>query len=248
MTKIVCISNLEGYLPEELPCGDVLVIAGASFPFSRILDRNEQLISQVIFWDSIFRPWLKLQVNIFDKILITYGYTDLLPYCAYTYRMPDYIAALSKRLIFPDNVMDITNKTYEYKPKNSDKVIKFFGSPFSFEPAKSNYAFISSEDELSKSWNCIPKDTEILVTHEAPLNCSSTFFGSKSLEEVSKSLPLLKYHIYGHSHYRIRKISNGKTYINCSYTEYAPGVLEYENNYTTLKFKPSSSPIETFVY
>lgn len=240
---------MEGHIPKELPCGDVLVIAGASFPFSRLYDSEEQILSQVIYWDTILRPWLVLQCNVFDKILITHGYTDWLPYQAYILKLPEYLGSIANRLRYPDSVVDITNKLYTYIGKEThSKTINFFGSPWSYESSQGNYAFIKSEEALKPLWDRIPNETQVLVTHEAPLNCSSAFFGSKSLLEKTNQLKNLKYHIFGHSHSRVRLHRNDKIYVNCSYTEYSPGVLDYTNNLATVKFVPNKAPIETFIF
>lgn len=85
--------------------------------------------------------------------------------------------------------------------------INFFGSPYSNEFC--GWAFMGNDSELSKIWNGIPEDTNILVTHGPAYGVndlvSNAFgrdphVGSKSLSIRKAELPNLKAHISGHIH------------------------------------------------
>ena len=54
-TKIVCISDLHGYLPTILPEGNILVICGDITPLS--IDRD--ILKSTVWWATIFIPWVR---------------------------------------------------------------------------------------------------------------------------------------------------------------------------------------------
>jgi len=86
--------------------------------------------------------------------------------------------------------------------------IKFYGSPYSNEFY--NWAFMAEDNELSKIWDKIPDNTNVLVTHGPAYGCHDQVkraygrdncVGSKSLKHKKLSLQgTLKAHISGHIH------------------------------------------------
>ena len=86
--------------------------------------------------------------------------------------------------------------------------IKFYGSPYSNEFC--NWAFMEEEIELSKVWDKIPDDTNVLITHGPAYGCNDLVkgaygrdphVGSQSLHYRKLSLQgTLKVHISGHIH------------------------------------------------
>lgn len=98
--------------------------------------------------------------------------------------------------------------------------IKIFGSPWT--PIFGGFHFMKKDMFLSRYWDAIPSDTDILITHGPPYeildnNGRGVFCGSKTLLDRVNNLNI-KYHIFGHIHesYGMQKI-NGKTFINASY-------------------------------
>lgn len=98
--------------------------------------------------------------------------------------------------------------------------IKIYGSPHSVEFG--SWWFMMKDDELTKLWELIPDDTDILITHGPPFGILDYTFdghttGSKTLFKRISQLNYLKYHIFGHIHesYGIQNIS-GKTFLNVS--------------------------------
>ena len=85
--------------------------------------------------------------------------------------------------------------------------IKFYGSPYSNEFY--NWAFMEEELALSKIWDKIPDDTNVLITHGPAYGCNDLVknsysrdphVGSQSLSYRKKELKDLKVHISGHIH------------------------------------------------
>lgn len=81
--------------------------------------------------------------------------------------------------------------------------VKFYGCPWMLEFC--GWAFMREEHELSKYYDAIPDDTEILITHAPPLsildaNSNDYRCGSTTLYSRIKHLPKLKHHIFGHMH------------------------------------------------
>jgi Icc-related predicted phosphoesterase len=97
--------------------------------------------------------------------------------------------------------------------------IKFWGSPV--QPWYHNWAFNKSLKTISKHWNEIPNDTDILITHVPPQsildkNSRDEQCGCPQLTpRVNEVKP--RYHIFGHIHesYGILEF-DGVTYINSS--------------------------------
>ena len=101
--------------------------------------------------------------------------------------------------------------------------LKIWGSPIS--PTFKDWFFMANRgDEISKYWDLIPKDTDILITHSPSLGILDKMDSTKESlgcwdlkRKIQKIKP--KLHIYGHIHgaYGIYK---GKytTYINASST------------------------------
>lgn len=102
------------------------------------------------------------------------------------------------------------------------KGIKFYGSPIT--PAFCRWAFMEERGEkISKYWNNIPDDTNVLITHGPPYGVLDlTYYdqehaGCEELKKRIDQLKDLKVHVYGHIHEQgnVKKI--GKVlYINAS--------------------------------
>ena len=86
--------------------------------------------------------------------------------------------------------------------------IKFYGSPYS--PEFCNWDFMEEEIDLSKIWDKIPDDTDVLLTHSPAYGCHDLVeraygrdphVGSQSLTYRKKALQdSLRVHVCGHIH------------------------------------------------
>jgi len=99
--------------------------------------------------------------------------------------------------------------------------VKIWGSPVT--PAFLNWAWNKERgSEISKYWDAIPLDTQILITHGPPLGIldlipDGTNVGCADLARVSLKLKALKLHVFGHIHYSHGlRLENGVTYVNAA--------------------------------
>ena len=100
---------------------------------------------------------------------------------------------------------------------------KIYGTPYQLEYTDS--AFQVPESKLMEVFKKIPLDTQILMTHSAPHSICDTGklpdmkCGSKSLFEISRSLPALLYHVFGHTHesYGSHMPEDGAVYLNACF-------------------------------
>ena len=83
--------------------------------------------------------------------------------------------------------------------------VQFWGSPWT--PEFSNWAFMANEDQLQHTWQKIPDDTNVLITHGPPSKMMSFVerdggvdAGSWSLHQRILELKLLRVHVFGHIH------------------------------------------------
>ena len=93
--------------------------------------------------------------------------------------------------------------------------IKIFGSPYT--PEFHNWAFNRTRNKLGRTWDSIPDDTDVLITHGPPKgildsaqrdNNNHEHAGcSALLKKVLKVQP--KLHIYGHIHHNGDNLNNG---------------------------------------
>lgn len=114
--------------------------------------------------------------------------------------------------LIPSNITYLCNSSIQIEG------IKIYGSPNT--PIMYGQAFELSEDNLKETWNAIPYDTDILVTHTPPYGIldanSRGNHGCRALKKCLGSLNI-KYHIFGriHESYGLECVE-GTTYINAS--------------------------------
>ena len=97
--------------------------------------------------------------------------------------------------------------------------IKIWGSPWS--PEYNNFAFNKKRgDEMSKVWQNIPDDVDILLTHTPPYSIldyepKEGNLGCRDLlYKVMQIQP--KIHAFGHIHFSYGQVNlNSTTYVNC---------------------------------
>lgn len=125
--------------------------------------------------------------------------------------------------------------------------IKFFVSPYT--PRFNNWAFnVDRGEPISKYWNEIPEDTEILITHGPPkgvlddvvhisgIREGIEHVGCQDLLDRVQKLSKLKIHAFGHIHAwgSLTEVNKGIMFINASNCDERynvtnkPVVIEYE--------------------
>lgn len=95
--------------------------------------------------------------------------------------------------------------------------LKFYGTPWC--PSFGDWAFMDNENNLDTIFKCIPKDTDVLISHTPPfgvmdINRYGSNCGSQSILNNSYNVKL---HIFGHIHesYGVKEVGN-KVYCNAS--------------------------------
>lgn len=185
MTKIVCVSDTHGYLPQTLPHGDILIHAG-----DWTHDAGKAAVVD-------FLDWFQSQPHAI-KIFIA-GNHDLI-----TERAPSVFRDLYKAHA-PDCI-------YLEDSSTNACGLTFWGSPVS--PRFFNWAWNRDRgEEIRKHWDLIPANVDVLVTHGPPFGlCDLSnnwnpatgkkfddHLGCKDLyEAVLKTKPML--HVFGHIH------------------------------------------------
>lgn len=179
--KIVATSDWHGYLPETLPEGDVLTIAGDLLP---VWDHDRDF-QESWFWTTLLPYFESLN---YEKILFVAGNHDFI-----FAERPFILESL------PENVVYLQDRATMIHG------LKFYGTPWStFLP---RWAFMLHEDELAVKWAAIPSDTDVLIVHGPPYGVTdftcprygSKNVGSKTLRErILEVRPQLV--ITGHIH------------------------------------------------
>lgn len=215
---ITAISNLHGFLPEGLPSADVLIIAGNVFNYDANIPLHEKLVEQYLHREVSFNGWIARQLNFFDKIIMTWGFADILPYVISTTKKESKLQKIfqeSGSLPYSQHrVAILKDKAYQFRS------IKFYASPWNI--GATNFGFGTSEARLKTDvWPHIPKDTNVLITSEAALGFVDSQLGSQSLTNTIATMTQLKMHVSGTIHRNIvRRMKNGMISANVSYTYY----------------------------
>lgn len=148
--KIVAFSDNHGYLPSDLPEGDILCICGDIDPLA--IQKDGRKMKKWL--RDEFKPWAN---NLpYDRIIFIAGnHTFVGQY------NPKFMLDL-----FPlyEKVVYLWNSEFNYE-KDGIKY-KIFGTPYC--PDLSNWAFYGTHEELIKYFNQIPNNTDILLSHCPP--------------------------------------------------------------------------------
>lgn len=151
MTKIVCISDTHGYLPTDLPEGDILIHAGDICPLS-----NHSVSFQKSWLETNFRDWLYETKKKFDSIVYIAGNHDHV-FQAYDLTAPSWINYEHRQIW--------EGKGIYYLQDNGIKIgnLKIWGTPW--QKRFFDWSFNLDEPELALKWELIPDDTDIVVCH-----------------------------------------------------------------------------------
>lgn len=183
---IVCISDLHGTLPDDLPDGDILLIAGDICPIN-----NHNKYYQLYWLDTYFQNWLKHQNKKYKVVAGCAGNHDFV-----------FEHGLDTNLDLPWYYCE--DDELPRLPELNG--LKIYFSPW--QPIFCDWAFNLSEEKLKKTWAMIPDDVDILVTHGPPYRIQDYIpsqkksVGSTTLYDRVGELMKnqLKLHIFGHIH------------------------------------------------
>ena len=194
--KIICISDIHSHLI-EIPRCDLLLIAGDICPNYY----NNEIANQRDWLNDHFRRWLRnLDVS---KIIGCAGNHDF---------------------IFAENKHPTDLPwTYLFNDYTHFNDLKIYATPY--QPWYYDWAFNApkydvDESFLTKEFNKIPDDTEILITHGPPASILDTGKGSNALLKRVQQLSKLKLHVFGHLHegygQRVIEFSNNVVFVNAA--------------------------------
>lgn len=124
------------------------------------------------------------------------------------------------------------------------RTLKIWGSPWTLwfkgiNPHCTAFT-VKTDEELKDKWDCIPEDTDILVTHSPPLGILDVsrerHLGSKSLfEKFYQERLKCRLHIFGHIHEGYGKVEN---MMDCPHTIFANA------SHVDVKYRPVNKPIK----
>ncbi len=196
--KLCCLSDAHSNLDFSVPEADLLLIAGDMEPAYHNPYLSINLQSNWL--NSEFRYWLTEQPV--KEIIFVAGNHS-------------WIFEKAK-----DRVPKM-NKNFHYL---EDSFIELFGLKIYGTPHQlnfNNWTFNLSEEELSRKWELIPDDIDILLCHSPPYEImdktsDNINIGSKSLlKRIEEIKP--KMVVSGHNHHEYGIIEkDGIKYINCS--------------------------------
>lgn len=197
--KVAAMSDIHGYLPDDVPECDVLCIAGDILP----LEVQKDMLRSISWFLLDFKPWAESLPC--KKVLFVAGNHDFL----FQWIGPDKCnsgSEVMKKLLGKhkgqSKLVYLQDSSYEYEGK------RFFGSPWIAD--LKGWAFYKDDDALREQWSTLPKKCDVLITHMPPRNgdCGTVLeagwnygnnYGSQVLaEEVG--FRDIKYHIFGHVH------------------------------------------------
>lgn len=154
MIRICAISDLHGYLPDDIEESDLLLIAGDISP----LKYQSNLPSMESWLKERFIPWLEKQPV--QKVVFVAGNHDFWFLSQY----------MKVQKFFDDNV---TKKDFIYYLLNETMVLELnndswtiFGTPYC--RVFGNWPFMLPDPMLKIEFNKIPSEVDIIISHDPP--------------------------------------------------------------------------------
>ena len=199
--RLVCISDLHGNRP-VLPPGDLLLVAG---------DLTETGTRAQV---ATMLRWLSNCHHLYtDGIVMIAGNHDFL---------------FQNDPLVAKQMCEDTGITYLCESECIVNGLKIWGSPYC--QRFNHWAFMYDKYMEYRIWDRIPEDTDVLVTHEAPMGILDSteeghHLGSEFLRLAVIDRVKPRLHIFGHIHSGYGTIEiNGTRFVNASYcnAEYEP--------------------------
>ena len=226
--KLIAISDLHGNLPVIEENADILIIAGDISPLY-IQGRKPDMISWL---KNEFIDWIN-SLNVETVYLIAGNHDWVFENCSE-------MLPLELRILSNNKLVYLCNEETKYYDSEG-KEWKIFGTPYCHQFG--NWAFMRDDDTLEEIYKAIPKDIDILISHDAPYGVADILLqpeyytgkhiGNKPLsKEILKKAPKIVCH--GHLHSTSREFEEWgySKVINCSILDehynpiYAPITFE----------------------
>lgn len=220
--RFVCISDTHSAIERmrhPIPDGDVLIHAG---DFTR-RGYTEEVDAFSTFLGTLpHRHKLVIAGNhelTFDPHTVNHGMSCTEAACN------EAVAQIKRRLV---------NCTYLQDAPATVCGVQVYGSPW--QPRFHNWAFnLQRGQALLDKWNCIPADTDVLVTHTPPVGHGdycvlNRHVGCVELLNVVQNRVRPRYHVFGHIHEGYGTTTDGETmFVNAAICDF--------------RYKPVNAPI-----
>lgn len=200
---ICAFSDGHGHLPDNLKPFDLLLIAGDNI--DTYIQRDKQ--HTIDWYKEVFCPWVK-ELPFKDhqsKVIFIAGNHEV----GFQKMSESELAELMEylRVNTGDRAVYLQNEEYTFW--YGDKSYKIFGTPYC--KIFYNWAYMETQESLTRLYDEIPEDVDILLTHDAPYGCSDLCYGwltwgrppehvgNQALRDaILKKKP--KYNLHGHLH------------------------------------------------
>lgn len=194
--KIICFSDPHGFMPDLLEEFDLMLIAGD-------VAGHGGFIQQKQWWLVHFVTWFEtLNLKPTSKILITPGNHDI----ENLFNSNTFITELYQKTNYQVKILIDEEYVYSYLDGDEVKAIRIYGTPWC--KIFGNWYFMRENSVLKEYFKNIPKNIDILLTHDAPYGCSDICYenrwevyhiGSLMLREaILEKKP--KFCLHGHLH------------------------------------------------
>lgn len=197
--RIVCISDTHNHGPGEgyiLPKGDILIHAG-----DLTNQGSYKELKKAVDWIS--------RADFAVKVIVA-GNHDLSLDPEYSLKheggwkvVPDEVEAC-RALMKSDRIIYLQHSSAVIRVPEKDVSLKVFGSPYSPDRGKQNWAFQYEDNSAATLWDEVPLDTDLLVTHTPPAGVcdASRHWEQGGCATLAKVLPRIRpsVHVCGHCH------------------------------------------------
>lgn len=163
--KVVAISDLHGYLPKDLPAGDVLCICGDIVP----LDYQRNTVQSTAWFCLDFLPWA--ESTLYKKVIFIAGNHDF------------FLETIGSS--HNNSASEVMKKLLPGEHKKNSKLVYLQDNSFEFEGKRfygtpwiedlSSWAFYRPVENtieygrgLKELYNNIPKRCDVILTHMPP--------------------------------------------------------------------------------
>ena len=230
--KLIAISDLHGSLPKIEDKADIMIIAGDISPLyiqGRKSDMTNWLKNEFIDWIN--------SLNVETVYLIAGNHDFVFNHCSE-------MLPLELRMLSNSKLVYLCNEEAKYYDSEGNEW-KIFGTPYCHKFG--NWAFMKDDDTLEELYKDIPRNIDILISHDAPYGCSDICFenvywrGEKHIgcvplrDIILERSPKMVFHGHLHSsNHEIEMLGKSKV-INCSLLNenyelvYEPLVIEIKN-------------------
>lgn len=195
--KIACVSDIHGKFGRQWPKADVLVIAGDIFGNYSGNQERDAFIQLQNFYEDFCPLLSSLKKQLYKDIVVVAGNHDRI----FAYHQKACEDQL--RRIGAHYLQDASAEIQGLKFYGSPWTPWFFGAHWVF-----NLSDKRSEEHAQETWNKIPDDTDVLITHGPPYGildeCPDFYLNNRSvgcstlLDKVLEVKPRL--HVFGHIH------------------------------------------------